>query len=133
MSIHFLPYQSTDIKFYTFLLLTYTCTHTHTHTHTHADCLQSLKYSFQTHDRLCFVMEYVNGGDLFFHLSRERVFSEERTRFYGGEITMAIGYLHELGVIYRDLKVSVCLSVCPLTFALPPLREGGRDRRLRHQ
>ncbi|KAG8243274.1 RAC-alpha serine/threonine-protein kinase [Homalodisca vitripennis] len=42
--------------------------------------LISLKYSFQTADRLCFVMEYVNGGELFFHLSRERVFSEERTR-----------------------------------------------------
>lgn len=67
--------------------------------------LQSLKYSFQTHDRLCFVMEYVNGGELFFHLSRERVFSEDRTRFYGAEITMAIQYLHKLGVIYRDLKV----------------------------
>ena len=57
-------------------------------------------------------MEYVNGGELFFHLSRERVFSEERTRFYGAEITMAIGYLHELGVIYRDLKVCVRVCVC---------------------
>lgn len=51
-------------------------------------------------------MEYVNGGELFFHLSRERVFSEERTRFYGAEITLAIEYLHTLGVVYRDLKVS---------------------------
>lgn len=67
--------------------------------------LTSLKYSFQTHDRLCFVMEYVNGGELFFHLSRERVFSEDRTRFYGAEITMGIQYLHKLGVIYRDLKL----------------------------
>lgn len=66
---------------------------------------QSLKYSFQTADRLCFVMEYVNGGELFFHLSRERVFSEERTRFYGAEIISALGYLHEEGIIYRDLKV----------------------------
>lgn len=27
-------------------------------------CLQGLKYSFQTHDRLCFVMEYANGGEV---------------------------------------------------------------------
>lgn len=50
-------------------------------------------------------MEYVNGGELFFHLSRERIFSEDRTRFYGAEIVSALGYLHEQGIIYRDLKV----------------------------
>lgn len=55
--------------------------------------LQSLKYSFQTADRLCLVMQYVNGGELFFHLSKERVFSEERTRFYGAEIISALGYV----------------------------------------
>lgn len=54
--------------------------------------LISLKYSFQTVDRLCFVMQYVNGGELFFHLSRERVFSEDRTRFYGAEIISALGF-----------------------------------------
>lgn len=69
-------------------------------------CLQQLKYSFQTTDRLCFVMEYVNGGELFFHLSRERIFSEDRTRFYGAEIISALGYLHENNIVYRDLKVS---------------------------
>lgn len=67
--------------------------------------LISLKYSFQTADRLCFVMEYVNGGELFFHLSRERFFSEDRTRFYGAEIISALGYLHGQGIIYRDLKL----------------------------
>lgn len=81
---------------------------------------QSLKYSFQTADRLCFVMEFVNGGELFFHLSRARVFSEDRTRFYGAEIISALAYLHEEGIIYRDLKVStylksincICIFVC---------------------
>uniref|UniRef100_A0A672QQ02 non-specific serine/threonine protein kinase n=1 Tax=Sinocyclocheilus grahami TaxID=75366 RepID=A0A672QQ02_SINGR len=68
--------------------------------------LTGLKYSFQTHDRLCFVMEYANGGELFFHLSRDRVFSEERAQFYGAEIVSALDYLHsERNVVYRDLKV----------------------------
>ncbi|XP_067895147.1 RAC-alpha serine/threonine-protein kinase isoform X4 [Heterodontus francisci] len=68
--------------------------------------LTALKYSFQTNDRLCFVMDYANGGELFFHLSRERVFSEDRARFYGAEIVSALDYLHsEKNVVYRDLKL----------------------------
>lgn len=67
--------------------------------------LTSLKYSFQTPDLLCFVMEYVNGGEIFFHLSREKRFGEDRTRFYIGEITLALTYLHDEGIIYRDLKL----------------------------
>uniref|UniRef100_A0A7N9AS11 non-specific serine/threonine protein kinase n=1 Tax=Mastacembelus armatus TaxID=205130 RepID=A0A7N9AS11_9TELE len=67
--------------------------------------LTTLKYAFQTHDRLCFVMEYANGGELFFHLSRERVFTEDRARFYGAEIVSALEYLHSRDVVYRDLKL----------------------------
>lgn len=67
--------------------------------------LTALKYAFQTNDRLCFVMEYANGGELFFHLSRERVFSEDRARFYGAEIVSALEYLHSRDVVYRDIKL----------------------------
>ena len=67
--------------------------------------LLSLRYSFTTADRLCLVTEYVNGGELYFHLKRERVFSEDRSRFYGAEIILAIDYLHRQAIIYRDLKV----------------------------
>ncbi|EDQ92160.1 uncharacterized protein MONBRDRAFT_34933 [Monosiga brevicollis MX1] len=67
--------------------------------------LTTLKYSFQTNELLCFVLEYVNGGELFFHLSREKVFEEERARFYAAEICLAVGYLHAHNIIYRDLKL----------------------------
>ncbi|CAH8495336.1 unnamed protein product [Schistosoma turkestanicum] len=67
--------------------------------------MTELRYSFTTPNYLCFVMEYVNGGELFFHLQRDRVFSEERAKFYGAEITLALGYLHHQNVVYRDLKL----------------------------
>jgi RAC serine/threonine-protein kinase len=52
--------------------------------------LTGLKCSFQTPDLLVFVMEYVNGGELFFHLSKERKFPEDRAKFYIAQIIMAL-------------------------------------------
>ncbi|XP_054721932.1 LOW QUALITY PROTEIN: serine/threonine-protein kinase Sgk2-like [Uloborus diversus] len=70
----------------------------------HHPFLVGLHYAFQTPDKLYFVLDYVNGGELFFHLQRERYFQEPRARFYAAEITSALGYLHSEGIIYRDLK-----------------------------
>ncbi len=64
-----------------------------------------LIYSFQTSDFLCLVMEYVSGGELFFHLSREKRFNEDKARFYCAEICYAIGFLHDNDVVFRDLKL----------------------------
>jgi serine/threonine protein kinase len=66
--------------------------------------LMNLVYSFQTDDKLYFIMEFVNGGELFHHLQREKRFDEPRVVFYAAEILTALQYLHENGVIYRDLK-----------------------------
>ncbi|XP_063238015.1 serine/threonine-protein kinase Sgk1-like isoform X3 [Bacillus rossius redtenbacheri] len=66
--------------------------------------LVGLHYSFQTPDKLYFVLDYVNGGELFFHLQRERQFAEPRARFYTAEMAVALGYLHTHGIVYRDLK-----------------------------
>ena len=63
--------------------------------------LVHLHFSFQTPDKLYFVLDYINGGELFFHLQRERCFPEPRAKFYAAEIASAIGYLHGLNIIYR--------------------------------
>jgi serine/threonine protein kinase len=66
--------------------------------------VMKLHYAFQNNGKLYMVMDYLNGGDIFYHLSISRRFPEERARFYAAEVLMALECLHEHGFIYRDLK-----------------------------
>ena len=49
-------------------------------------------------------MEYVAGGELFFHLKQRGRFTEDQIRFFACEIVVFLGTLHSKGIVYRDLK-----------------------------
>jgi len=67
--------------------------------------LTKMHACFQTADRLWYVMEFVSGGDLLFQIQQARRFDPERSRFYAGEITLALLFLHRANIVYRDLKL----------------------------
>ncbi|KAK2941904.1 putative protein kinase [Blattamonas nauphoetae] len=58
----------------------------------------------KTDTKLYIVMDYVNGGEIFFHLRRARRFPEALAIFYCAEVVSAINHLHKRNIIYRDLK-----------------------------
>ena len=66
--------------------------------------LVKLYCCFQDNEHLYFIMEFIQGGELFFHLHRETRFDDEKTSFYIAELILALDFLHKNKVIYRDIK-----------------------------
>lgn len=64
----------------------------------------SLFYAFQDKKKLYLVTEFIQGGELFYHLYRSNTFEPHRARFYAANIVLALEYLHSNNCIYRDLK-----------------------------
>ena len=66
--------------------------------------LVGLHACFQSEERLYFVMDYISGGDLMWHIQRQQ-FSEQRAKLYACEILLALEFFHQHDVVYRDLKL----------------------------
>jgi len=66
--------------------------------------LVNMIHAFQDRENLYLVMELMPGGDLRYHISKKRRFSEEQTRFFVACIVQGLEYLHMNGCIHRDIK-----------------------------
>ncbi|KAG8468279.1 hypothetical protein KFE25_013362 [Diacronema lutheri] len=94
-----------------------------------------MHFAFQSADKLYLVLDYLPGGELFYHLKRERRFEEERVQLYAAELVLAIQHLHDRNIVYRDLKPENVLldsdgHVCLTDFGLSKeaVTTGGRTR-----
>lgn len=63
-----------------------------------------LKFAFQTQSKFYLGLEYVAGGELFYHMERAGSLPVSEVRLYIAEIAVAFHYLHRYGITYRDLK-----------------------------
>ncbi|KIY67931.1 hypothetical protein CYLTODRAFT_490178 [Cylindrobasidium torrendii FP15055 ss-10] len=63
-----------------------------------------LFFTFQSKDNLYLVMEYLNGGDCAALIKSLGCLPEEWTKQYVAEVTLGLEYLHQRGVVHRDLK-----------------------------
>ncbi|KAH6555379.1 hypothetical protein KP509_1Z260700, partial [Ceratopteris richardii] len=57
-----------------------------------------------TKSKLYLILDFINGGHLFFQLYRQGTFSEDLAKVYTAEIVSAVSHLHNSGIIHRDLK-----------------------------
>jgi len=58
-------------------------------------------------------MEYLNGGDLMFHIQQAAKFDNDRTQYYGAEIVCGLQFLHGRGIIYRFEFINNWMSIAP--------------------
>ncbi|KAF8974183.1 hypothetical protein BDZ97DRAFT_2069160 [Flammula alnicola] len=63
-----------------------------------------LYFTFQSKDNLYLVMEYLNGGDCAALIKSLGCLPEEWTKNYIAEVVLGLEYLHQRGVVHRDLK-----------------------------
>ena len=75
--------------------------------------LVHLQFAFRTPEKLYMVMDYMAGGELFFWLKKDKIFSEGRCRLYAAEITVALEALHTVcNLLYCCYCYCCCYCCC---------------------
>lgn len=64
--------------------------------------INKLEQSFIYKNSYCLVSQFYQGGELRFHLNKVGRFNERATKFYSSQVLLALEYLHDNNIIYRE-------------------------------
>ena len=64
----------------------------------------NINYAFQDRDNLYLVSDLLTGGDLRYHLGKQKRFTEAQSKFMIACMVLGLDYMHTQGVIHRDIK-----------------------------
>ena len=64
----------------------------------------NMHFSFQDINSLYLVMDLITGKDLRYHLSKEKKFSSEASRFFLACTILGLEYIHYNNILHRDIK-----------------------------
>ncbi|KAI0336992.1 Pkinase-domain-containing protein [Trametopsis cervina] len=77
----------------------------HHHRQLHHPHVTQLFEVIATENNIWLVTELCSGGELFDYLAEKGRLSEEETRIFFGQLCLAVAYVHEKGIVHRDLKL----------------------------
>ncbi|KAE9402541.1 Pkinase-domain-containing protein [Gymnopus androsaceus JB14] len=77
----------------------------HHHRQLHHPHVTQMYEVIATESSIWIVTELCSGGELFDYLAEKGRLSEDETRFLFGQLCLAVAYLHEKGIVHRDLKL----------------------------
>lgn len=77
----------------------------HHHRRLHHPHVTKLYEVIATESSIWLVTELCSGGELFDYLAEKGRLTEEEARTIFGQLCLAVGYIHEKGVVHRDLKL----------------------------
>lgn len=76
--------------------------------------IAAFRGAYKSRSTLYVFEDLATGGDLFSLMVRVRQFTESDVRWMVRQVVHAVAYMHEKGVVHRDLKLeNILCAICP--------------------